>query len=299
MILSASVNADVPARYGAWFQRRLDAGFLRVAGSDPWKQRKIWLDREHVEGIVFWTRDVVPFMPVLDALARRAIAFVVHYALAADPATPGADAAIAAIRALRARYGGRAVVWRYDPLVLDERSPAQMHLRRLTALGRNLVGVVDEVVIAFERSGVRAKKLAAGVDANSRIADDDAARTATSVARRDLVRQLAEIAATFAMRLSVCSDANALAPGSSPARCIDARRLAEIAGRAIEAPTAGFMRDCLCARAIDIGDYGGTEPVCFCGARPKRVRLRHDPQSDFLFEPVDRFKTARSGDLPF
>ena len=102
------------------------------------------------------------------------------------------------------------------------------------------------------------------------------------------------------MRLSVCADAEALAPGSSPARCIDARRLADIAGRAIDAPTAGFMRDCLCARAIDIGNHGGSAPECFCGADARRsARLRHDPKSEFLFEPINRFKSTRPNDLPF
>jgi uncharacterized protein DUF1848 len=294
LILSCSVNADVPASCAAWFQHRLDAGYLRVAGSDPWKQRKIALERAHIDGIVFWTRDVMPFLPVLDALQRRGIAFVVQYALI-EEREPPALSAVAAMRALSRRFGTRAVVWRYDPVALDARSGGGLHVRAFANLAQELEGIVDEAIVAFARP--RTGRTRSTRDESKSAATNPAA---ASEQRRDLVRRLAEIARARAMRLSVCADAEALAPGSSPARCIDARRLADVAGRTIDAPTAGFMRDCLCARAVDIGDHGGAEPECFCGADPKRKpRLRHDAKSEFLFEPGKRFKSPRPGDLPF
>ena len=291
MILSASVNADVPRNYGTWFQRRLDAGYLRVAGSDPWKQRKIPLDRSQIDGIVFWTRDPTPFVPVLETLRRRGIAFIVQYALIGGRI----ESAIAAMRALGERFGARVVVWRYDPIALDAPNSAESHVQSFTTLAGELAGIVDEAIVAFARP--RASRRTRPRDiAGSESTPDPAA----SGRRRNLVRSLAGIARDRAMRLSVCADAESLAPGSSPARCIDARRLAEIAGRAIEAPTAGFMRDCLCARAIDIGDHGGTAPECFCGADAKRSpRLRHVAGSEFLLEPAERFRSLRPGDLPF
>lgn len=294
MILSASVNADVPARYVAWFQHRLDAGYLRVAGSDPWKQRKIVLDRSHIDGIVFWTRDVIPFVPVLDTLRRRGIAFVVQYAVTRGQ-LQSAGAAIEAMHALSRRFGSRALVWRYDPVIMDDHHNLEAHVESFTGLAQALAGVVDEGIVAFARPQASARG-----DRDAVVGSHPDTRRPASDHRRELVRRLAEIARDRAMRLSVCADAEALAPGSSPARCIDGRRLADIAGRAIDAPTAGFMRDCLCARAIDIGDHGGSEPECFCGADEKRrPRLRHDEQSEFLFEPAKRFKSSRPGDLPF
>jgi hypothetical protein len=289
LILSASVNADVPARYGAWFQRRLDAGFLRIAGADPWKQRRIALDPGHIDGIVFWTRNVAPFLSVLDALHRRGTAFIVHYALTAEAQAHSTAAAIAAMQELARRFGPRVVVWRYDPMIADERKPADTHVKAFTALASALAGVVDEVIVAFARQRLSQRSRR----------DPAQAQTGDSIARRDLVRGLSAAARERAMRLSVCADADALAPGSSPARCIDARRLADIAGRQIDAPTAGFMRDCLCARAIDIGDHGGSAPECFCGADARRrPRLRHDRESEYLFEPVTPFKLTRPAELP-
>ena len=299
MILSASVNTDVPARHGAWFQRRLVAGYLRVAGSDPWKQRKIALDAAHVDGIVFWTRNVHPFLAVLDAVHRRGIPFVIHYALTAAPRSSGEDA-IGAMRELGQRFGPRVVVWRYDPLALDDDHAAESHLASFTQRARALEGIVDEAVVAFARPRPRRARARGAATESLEPAALSAASVVSAAHRRDLVRRLADAARESAMRLSVCADADALAPGSSPARCIDGRRLADVGGRPVDAPTAGFLRDCLCARAIDVGDYGGTTPDCFCGADGKRsMRRRHDPQSEFLFEPVKRFASARLTDLPF
>lgn len=303
VILSASVNADIPARYAAWFRRRLEAGYLRVAGSDPWKQRRIDLTPARVDGIVFWTRDIASFGSVLDELRTRGIAFFVQYALACDrplesplasdePAR-SRQAAIDAMHDLAQRYGPRAVVWRYDPLVLDARSGAEPHVDAFGAAARALRGAVDEAIVAFARPRAGPPQRKESATAADRLPPQ-------AGPRRDLVRRLAAIASGCAMRLSVCADADALAPGASPARCVDARRLADIAGRAVDVPAAGFMRDCLCARAIDIGDHGGTEPLAFCGAgAARRPRLRHDPASEFLFEPVNRFGTPRAADSPF
>lgn len=301
MILSASVNADVPARYGSWFRRRLEAGFLRVAGADLWKQRRIELDASNVDGFVFWTRDVTPFLPLLRELRTRGIAFVVQYALTADAAPRVGQAAIAAIRELARNYGPRAVVWRYDPVVLDAGRSVSTHGVAFTAFARALSGAVDEVVIAFDRNARRAHRRHGNPAATEiSIPAPEVGSGKSGDSRRELVRGLAMAAAGHGMRLTICANADALTPGASPARCIDVRRLAHLAGRSLEAPTAGFMRDCLCAQAIDIGDYGGSEPARFCGADPRsRMRLRHDPESEFLFEPGERFRSARPGDFPF
>lgn len=277
MILSASVNADVPARYGAWFQRRLEAGFLRVAGADPWKQRRIELAASNIDGIVFWTRDVTPFFSVLSDLRNRGLAFTLQYALTAEPSSAAAQAAIQAIQRLAYAYGPRAVVWRYDPVILDRTRTAAWHRKAFATIAGLLAGTVDEVVVAYAR----------------------ATASVPVAARRELLGLLAASAAECGMRLTLCADFEALVPGSSPARCIDARRLTTVAGREIESSAGGFMRDCLCARAIDIGDRGKTAPEQFCGAIPGRRRPLHNGNSEFLFEPVRVIKRARPNDLPF
>ncbi|MCY4229809.1 MAG: DUF1848 family protein, partial [Alphaproteobacteria bacterium] len=55
-VISASYRTDIPAFYGAWFARRLAAGYALVR--NPWSGRiyRADLRPEAVAGYVFWTR---------------------------------------------------------------------------------------------------------------------------------------------------------------------------------------------------------------------------------------------------
>jgi hypothetical protein len=68
MIISASYKTDIPAFYGDWFINRLRAGYCRMV--NPYNRNqivRISLRREDVDGFVFWTKNIGPF---LDKLAE-------------------------------------------------------------------------------------------------------------------------------------------------------------------------------------------------------------------------------------
>ena len=80
MIVSASYRTDIPAFYGEWFMRRVEAGSCTVR--NPYgRPYTVRLDREAVSGFVFWTRNAGPFIPVLRRLASAGYPFVVHYTI--------------------------------------------------------------------------------------------------------------------------------------------------------------------------------------------------------------------------
>lgn len=295
MILSASVNADIPAHYGAWFMRRLDAGFCRVASADSLQARRLPLTRETVDGFVFWTRCVGPFLAHLAEIRGRGFAFTVQYAITGYPQrleTAGIDAgqAIVQLHELARKFGPHIAVWRYDPLLVTSRTPLEWHVENFERLARSAAGATSEAVIAFARFRRKPRRAADGKLARIDPEPEE---------KRALVKRLAQIARGYDMRLTVCAQPDCLAPGAAPARCIDARRIAEVAGRPIDAETAGFLAGCLCARAADLGDRSG-DPDCFCGAVPRRgVSLAHDPNSEFLFLATQHFARAGGEDLPF
>jgi hypothetical protein len=51
MFISASFRTDIPAHYGAWFLRRLEAGFAMV--SNPWTRRSREPRAGEADGFVF------------------------------------------------------------------------------------------------------------------------------------------------------------------------------------------------------------------------------------------------------
>ena len=290
-IISASINADVPAHCGDWFMERLGAGYCLLPRRDALQYRRVPLTPETVAGFVFWTRSPGPFIERLDELRRRGYAFVVQFALCGyssqlDPGRIAVEDAIGQAVQVALRFGRRALVWRYDPVILSVDLPIDWHVENFARIASALRSATDEVVLAFASASPRCR-------AHIREPSSETAQ------RRALLAALAPIARRNAMRLCVCADPNALVPGAAPARCIDAQRLSDVAGRDVRVPTGGFRPGCLCARAIDIGDRPGRAQPLFCGGRARVSAPSGGISRPMLFPSRQRFPCPGDDELPF
>ena len=106
-----------------------------------------------------------------------------------------------------------------------------------------------------------------------------------------MLQDLGEIARDAGLAASLCAQPELLGPGLGEARCIDAARLSDLAGRPVAAETKGNRPGCRCARAQDIGAYDTCPHGCvYCYAvrRPEIAKRRyqaHEPASAFLAPP--------------
>jgi len=197
-----------------------------------------------------------------------------------------AQHAIEHCRTVAGLFGPNALVWRYDPIVFTSATPAEVHRENFAAIARELAGLADEVVISFAQIY---KKTRRNMDAAAREfgfgwSDPDEDE------KRQLLRELVGIARESRMKLTLCSQPELLEGGATEARCIDAARLARIAGHDIAAKLRGSRKPCGCYQSKDIGDYDTCPHGCvYCYAvqnrRLAQARFRkHDPESEFLFE---------------
>ena len=291
MIISASYKTDIPAFYGSWFMARLDAGHCRMV--NPWGGQiyDVALTEEAVDGIVFWTKNLRPFRTNLADIRRR-FAFVVQYTINGyprplEPAVVTPARAIEDLRAVASAFGPRAGVWRYDPILLTSLTPAAWHRRNFARLAQALDGVVDEVVVSFAHAYRKTRR---NLDAAARRygfvwhdPDEDL--------KRHLIAELARTAAAHGMALGVCAQPGLVAGAAQPARCIDAARLTDVAGRPIAAAARGNRPGCLCAHSRDIGHYDTCPHGCvYCyavasSAQARRNLAAHDPGDKFLLPP--------------
>lgn len=285
MIVSASYRTDIPAFYGAWFAARLEAGYCMVANPYGGKPYRVPL-KEGVDGFVFWTRNIRPFLPVLDIVAGSGLPFVVHYTLTGypsllEPKTPAPAHAVAAMQDLAGRYGPDAVVWRYDPILFSAPTPPSWHLANFAALARALEGAVNEVMTSFAQPYAKTRR-------NMRRAGPELDWVAKPEAalRRDLRHGLEEIARARGMRLALCCQPDE--EGAARAACIDPDRLSRVAGHAVSARRRPNRPGCGCAVSRDIGAYDSCVQgclYCYAVAGPEKALLnrgRHDPAADML-----------------
>jgi hypothetical protein len=282
MIISASYRSDIPAFYRDWFVKRRAAGFARVANPYGGQPYKVPLRGPDVDGFVFWTRNPAPFMATLADLHGEGVPFVVHVTLTGYPrdletSVPGPDQAVALMHEIANRFGPRVLVWRYDPLLFTMHTPPRWHRETFSRLTAALAGACDEVCLSFAHIYRKtARNLeAAGI----------AWRDPEVEEKAETLRELSGLAAENGMTATVCSQPEL---GLVPARCIDAGRLSDVAGRTIAARQKGNREGCLCAESRDIGAYDSCPHgcrYCYAVAGPAVARKnhrRHDPAGEML-----------------
>lgn len=290
MIISASYKTDIPAFYGEWFRNRLRAGFCRMVNAFNRHQHyTVSLRRADVDGFVFWTKNLGPFLKSLKLVEAEGYPFMVQYTIngyprALESRVVDAARAVGHMRELVDRFGPRVGVWRYDTIIFSTITPPDYHRRNFEALARRLEGVTDEVVLSFmqlyrkTRSNLDAAAVEHGFGWEDTVDD----------VKLKLLKDLVEMAQACGMRLTMCGQPEYIAQGAEIARCIDADRLADIAGRGFKAKLKGGRASCGCYKSKDIGDYDTCPHGCvYCYAvRNRELAVRryreHDPEGEYL-----------------
>lgn len=298
MIISASYKTDIPAFYGEWLMNRLQAGFCKMVNPYGGQIYTIDLTRENVDGFVFWTKNIGPFLKHLPEVRERGYPFVVQHTITGYPRelefrVINYTYTIEHLKRLADEYGPNVAIWRYDPIVFSSLTPVDWHRSNFEVLARSLAGTTDEVVISFAQIY---KKTQRNMDWAAREFDFtwDEHEVLVHEKGRDLAIEFAQIARSFGMQLKVCSQKAFLVPGViEEARCIDANRLERVSGMAISGKVKlrGNRQECGCFASRDIGEYDTCPHGCvYCYAVQQRdVALRrykvHDPDGEFLFPP--------------
>jgi hypothetical protein len=289
MIISASYKTDIPAFYGKWFINRLSAGYCKTINPYGGQIYQIGLKREDVDGFVFWTKNLGPFITKLDAIRELGYPFIVQYTIHAYPRTfeysvVDATRSISHMKDISKTYGPKIAVWRYDPILFTSITPYDYHIKNFETLASELEGTTDEVVISFAQIYKKTQN-------NLNLASDKLGFTwydPDDVIKGNLATELAGIAKEHNMQLTMCSQRRFLTKGVKEAGCIDARRLSDVAGFSIRAKLKGNRPECGCYESIDIGEYDTCPHGCiYCYAVHNRMLAQkrfkdHDPTGEFL-----------------
>jgi Domain of unknown function (DUF1848) len=305
MIISASYRTDIPAFYGQWFMNRLRAGCCMMTNSYNGKPIRVSLAPNTVDGFVFWTKNIGPFLRHLPEIKQQGYPFMVQHTINGYPRQLESRVmrptrTVEHVKRLADTYGPDVVVWRYDPILLTSLTPPDWHRQRFAWLAHALEGTTDEVVISFARIYKKTQRnlvLAAHEDAEF----DWSQHERTSLEdRRALLADLAAIAKAHGMRMAVCSQHDYVVDGvTEEARCVDAARMDRIARRFGRGETSlagriklkGNRAECGCYESRDIGEYDTCPHGCiYCYAvRERDLAVRryheHDPSGEFLFKP--------------
>ena len=291
MLISASYKTDIPAFYGDWFLNRLNAGYCKI--TNPYNKAQVKfvsLKQDDVDGFVFWTKNIGPFLSKLKIIHELRYPFMVSYTITAyphslEPSVVDSDRSIEYMKRLAENYGPNVAVWRYDPILFTSVTTVDFHIRTFERLAKSLQGVTNEAVISFAQTYKKSMKNINSASNSLNFSWEDP----VDELKADLVAEFADIAKKYGMQLSICAQNKFLISGTRAASCVDARRLSLISGRIIKAKLKGRRPDCGCYQSIDIGEYDTCPHGCvYCYAvrnreLAKRRHKKHNPQGEFLY----------------
>lgn len=294
MILSVSRRTDIPAFYAEWFFQRIREGFLYVRNPmNPRQVSRIGLSPEVVDCIIFWSKNPAPMLERLDELREYPFYFqftLTGYGRDIEPGLPDKrKEVIGTFQKLSEKVGEERVVWRYDPILVNDRYTMEYHWKAFEEIAGCLKGYTEKVVISFV--DFYAKTL--------RNTKDLYIKSLSREEMREIAEGMAQIAKSCGLVIETCAEQiNLQDVGIRHGSCIDQKQIEKIAGCSLSVKKDKNQREaCGCCESIDVGAYNTCRNGCrYCYANYHEEQVRkciacYDVNSPLLcgrIEPEER-----------
>lgn len=264
-IISASYKDDTPAFKSEEFFRDLKKGFRLLPGR--FGTSKISLLPEDVYCFIFWTKN--PSDHFFKHLNEIKSPFYVQWTISGydndlETKLPKKDEIVDRFILLSRLLGPERVIWRYDPILINDKYTIEEHILRFRKFYKKLVPFTTRCVISFmDEYG----KIAPLVKAREMRAPSLNEIQAITKAFSDIVAADGNL-----ITIQTCSEGkyDLSAYGVHEGACIDAELIERITGNTLpeEIKKANSFRRCNCAINTDIGSYHTCKHGCkYCYAQ--------------------------------
>ena len=284
MILSVSRRTDIPSFYSEWFINRVEEGYVYVPNPFNRKQvSKVTINPQVIDCIVFWSKDPSAMLDKLHKIKEYKYYFQFTlncYAEDVEKNTRRKSDIINTFKELSNRIGSNKVIWRYDPILLNDHYNKNYHYYWFERLCRELKGHTRKCVISF-------------IDLYSKTEMNTRNLNLLDITKEDMYEiseRLVTIGKDYNISVEACSEnIDLLAVGVKKSKCIDEELIEEIIGCKINCIKDDTQRtECGCIKSIDIGQYNTCRHnclYCYANSNVKNVEentLFYDVKSPML-----------------
>jgi hypothetical protein len=291
MIISVSRRTDIPAFYSKWFYNRIQEGFCTVPNPFNYKQiATVDLKPESVAAYVFWTRFPKPLMKNLNILNELNLKYYFNYTInnynkIYELFAPNIYSTIKCFKELSNLIGSELVIWRYDPIIINNEFNTEFHLKNFEFLCKELCGYTKNCITSFMTIYKKTER-------NLReIPDSIITNNFNEMNKLELLKRLSSISNNYNIKLNICcSSDDYTSIGVNPSKCIDDRILKNILKINLDYEKDKYQRQyCNCNKSKDIGINNTCVMGCrYCYATSniiyaKQLFKKHNPESTSLF----------------
>lgn len=290
MIISASRRTDIPSNYSEWLFHRLKEKYVLVRNPmNIHHISKIDLSPEVVDGIVFWTKNPTPMLKRLEELQKYNFYFqftLTAYGQEVETGLPSKNKVIIpSFQRLSKEIGKEKVIWRYDPIFVNENYTIDYHCRYFEVLASKLAQYTEKCTISFLDFYRNTERNIKPLHI----------QPITGEQQMEIVEKLVGIAQRYHLHLDTCAESCDFGKfGVSRASCIDKVRFERIGRYKLNVEKDKNQRgECGCAASIDIGAYNTCRNGClYCYANYSCASVnnnfgKHNSESPLLFGEIN------------
>ena len=282
MILSVSERCDIVAFYMEWFYNRLQAGFLDVRNPFYPKQvSRIILDKEHIEAIVFCTKNPEPLYKRIKEIPYP---FILHVTITPylndiEPFVPDKKKTIAIVKKISQEIGKDRVIIRYDPIFISPKYNIDYHKKMFTRLCEEIDGYTNRIIISFvdlKRNTLKNRKILN-------------MEPLTKEKIEDLASFMGRVATKNQLMITTCAENISLEKfGFENMPCTPEASIQKLLNNQKKYRQNKTRENCSCIDMVDIGNYNVCHHFCrYCYANYDESQVlinerQHDPTSSLL-----------------
>ena len=283
MILSVSRRTDIPAFYCDWFFNRLKEGYVSVRNPMYYHHvSNVKLSPEVIDCIVFWTKNPSIIVDRLHLLQDYLYYFHVTingYDNNIERFLPPKDIVIANFIRLSEKIGKKRVIWRYDPIILNNDLTIDYHIEKFHRIASQLENHTEKCVISFVDPYEKTIRNTTGF----RIAE--IAQSQMKV----IGKHIADAAQDHGIKVETCSEGIDLSEYEiQHTSCIDKALISVLSGYSIIVKDDKQRDGCCCSTCIDIGAYNTCKHGCtycyatFSDSTVKNNCEKYNPNSSLI-----------------
>lgn len=284
MIISASRRTDIPALYSDWFFNRLKEGYVLVQNPrNPYRFSKVLLNPQVVDCFVFWSKNPLSMINRLDELDNYKYYFqftLTPYEKDIEIRLPSVERRIEIFKRLSERIGVDKIVWRYDPIFINERYSIEFHQEAFYRITSQLKDYTGKCIVSFIDNYAHVKN----------VFDRFHINPMSDYEIKLIMESFSKIASEFNLKLETCAENFDLSEFNiSHGACIDKDLIEQIIGCPLISKKDKNQRImCNCIESVDIGTYDTCPHGCiYCYATTNSERVYrkiklHDKESPKL-----------------
>ena len=257
MIISASRRTDIPAYFGKKFYNNL-IKLKKFVIVNPFNNKKTELNfkKSEIDGIVFWTKNPLPFINIVKKIKSEGYKFYFHYTLnnypySIEPLKFNVRERIFHLKNLYEIIYPYKIFYRYDPIILTENFNINFHVKTFEFILEKINPYIDRIIVSFITVYRKIK-----MHFNNVITEKEK--------EIELLLKLKKISDKYEKNLYVCCyNQNLKEYGILPSKCIDAS-IFNVKG----IKHKGQRNLCNCDKSVDVGFYHTCKTGClYCYAK--------------------------------